>query len=349
MTNILWLGRILPAPVNAGDRLYTLGLVKSLSAAGSDIVVLGLVDPDSPNPDLAALPADVDWCKVPGRPNSLAASLFSLLPLVSKRFATRDYRRKLREQLDKQKPQVVVLDHYSMVWALKAVRGRSVTIVAVAHNFETRLLWQIFENFRGNGLKKIALYLNAVKTRRAEQQLVRAADLMITITPADEAEFARLGARKLITITPGYDGPRLPPSLPRAERRVLLFGSYRWVAKQMNLRAFLQAADAPFFERGIGLDVVGEMPPELRAELQPGLRATRLMGFVDDPSSVFRSARIGVVPEVTGGGFKLKTLDYIFAGLPVAGLLAALEGVPPEVKRHMLVADDLDGPCPCDL
>ena len=49
------------------------------------------------------------------------------------------------------------------------------------------------------------------------------------------------------------------------------------------------------------------------------------------------------MPELTGGGFKLKTLDYIFAGLPVFGLATALKGLPQQVRRHMLVSDDMSG------
>jgi glycosyltransferase involved in cell wall biosynthesis len=44
-----------------------------------------------------------------------------------------------------------------------------------------------------------------------------------------------------------------------------------------------------------------------------------------------------LVIEETGGGFKLKTLDYIFNGLPVAALRGSLEGVPDAVAAHFLV------------
>ena len=38
----------------------------------------------------------------------------------------------------------------------------------------------------------------------------------------------------------------------------------------------------------------------------------RFLGFVEDLETIFRSVRIGIVAERIGGGFKLKTLDYIF-------------------------------------
>lgn len=343
MPTILWIARILPTPISAGDRLYTQGVVRSLAAAGAKVRFLGLLDPDADDPDPADLPPEIDWRLVPGGPNNRILSLASLMPLVAKRFATRAYAQALRQILASERFDAVVLDHYSTVWALPLLRRHGIRPAIIGHDFETEVTRSIYEAYHGNPLKKLALWLNALKTRRAEHQLARAASLGVTLTEADARAFERIGLASTLVISPGHHGGRsdLADPLPD-ERRVVLFGTYKWVAKQMNLRAFLKAADARFAKEGVALDVVGAVPDKLRAELEGSLRATRLLGFVDDPDTVFRHARMGVVPEVTGGGFKLKTLDYIFAGLPVAGLAPALEGVPETVRRWLIVRDDMD-------
>src|SRR5205085_3085674 len=99
-------------------------------------------------------------------------------------------------------------------------------------------------------------------------------------------------------------------------RRVVLVGSYRWVAKQHNLRALAAAADEAFTRHGIVLDVVGDAPAELRAALA-GCRAVRLHGFADALAPFMADARMALVPEAIGGGFKLKLLDYVFHRVPV--------------------------------
>ena len=62
-------------------------------------------------------------------------------------------------------------------------------------------------------------------------------------------------------------------------------------------------------------------------------RATRFLGFVEDLGSIFRNVRIGIVAERTGGGFKLKTLYYIFNRVPIAAIRDGIAGLPltPEV------------------
>jgi glycosyltransferase involved in cell wall biosynthesis len=54
-------------------------------------------------------------------------------------------------------------------------------------------------------------------------------------------------------------------------------------------------------------------------------------------------ARIGLIPEALGGGFKLKALDYIFRGLPVAAIRPALSGLPIDPGQDAIVAGDQEG------
>ena len=65
-------------------------------------------------------------------------------------------------------------------------------------------------------------------------------------------------------------------------------------------------------------------------------RATRFLGFVEDLEPIFRSVRVGIVAERTGGGFKLKTLDYIFNRVPIATIRGGIAGLPLTPGLHYL-------------
>jgi hypothetical protein len=122
-----------------------------------------------------------------------------------------------------------------------------------------------------------------------------------------------------------------------------MMGSFQWVVKQENLARFVEIADPIFKEHEIELDVIGEVPRELLATLQARCRATHFHGFVADVAPFFTRARIGVVPESIGGGFKLKFLDYIFGRVPVATVSQAAAGLPDELRQAMLSHSSLDG------
>ncbi|MDB5887676.1 MAG: hypothetical protein JWM03_548, partial [Rhodocyclales bacterium] len=190
----------------------------------------------------------------------------------------------------------------------------------------------------------IALWQNYLKVRALERRLVAQVDLIAAITEEDAQRYARQAAGKpTVTLTPGYTGwsaptRRIDASTPR---RVVLVGSFRWVVKQENLRRFLELADARFKLHNIQFDVIGDVPTALLDELRPLLQATHFHGFVDDIAPYFATARMAVVPEVIGGGFKLKYLDYLFARVPIATIGDAAAGLPQAIRDHMLACDDL--------
>jgi hypothetical protein len=72
--------------------------------------------------------------------------------------------------------------------------------------------------------------------------------------------------------------------------------------------------------------VVGNVPDHLTAKNH--FQTTRFLGFVDNLEPIFRSVRIGLVAERTGGGFKLKVLDYIFNRVPIAAIRGSIAGLP---------------------
>jgi polysaccharide biosynthesis protein PslH len=149
----------------------------------------------------------------------------------------------------------------------------------------------------------------------------------------------------VLTLTPGYQGcvagkRRIVSATPR---RVIIMSSFHWVVKQENIARFVKTADPIFKEHGIELDLVGEIPRALLAALRPHCRATHFHGFLADPAPLLRDARMGIVHESIGGGFKLKLLDYIFARVPVATVSQAVAGLSDELRRAMLINSSQEG------
>jgi hypothetical protein len=56
---------------------------------------------------------------------------------------------------------------------------------------------------------------------------------------------------------------------------------------------------------------------------------------------LLNQARVAVVPELIGGGFKLKFLDYFFGRVPVATLSAAAAGLPMPLRQQLIEAGDV--------
>jgi glycosyltransferase involved in cell wall biosynthesis len=85
------------------------------------------------------------------------------------------------------------------------------------------------------------------------------------------------------------------------------------------------------------------MPPALQGALQARCRATHFHGFLTDVAPLLRCARIAIVHESIGGGFKLKLLDYIFARVPIATVSQAVAGLSDELHRALLTNSSQEG------
>ena len=343
----LWIARYIPYPLDAGAKVYSAKLAESLAEAGAMVRFLGFGD-------VRAVPErgpSIEWREVPGHKRGYAAAAFSSLPIAAAIDATRAFRTLLDSQLG-ERWDAIIFDGYGSGWALNRclayrsdAESRPAVLVHVSHNHEANL-WQLMAGeYRGSALKRIALRNNANKASTLERRLVRAADLLTTVSDEDRRSLgAALDDTLAIVLTPGYDGWSAPARRIGTDtpRRVILMGSFHWVVKRENLVRFLALADPVFQEHGIELDVIGEVPADLLPELRARCRATRFHGFVSDVEPLFARARLGVVPECIGGGFKLKFLDYIFGRLPVATLSQAAAGLPPELRRTLLTGDTLE-------
>lgn len=340
----LWLARTLPFPQTAGDRIYSAKLAGALARAGAEVTFAGFAG------DAPAAPVDgVSWSQIAGRQRNRVAALASPMPLVAARHATSAYRAALTRLAPARPWDTVVIDQYGMGWVLRhraMFRAGRPTFVFVSHDHEeslTRLQWQ---DRTASPLVRLHLAQNHWKTRWFERAVARRCGLVTTITDADADLFAATapGVPTLV-LTPGYDGARLAHRLIDAStpRSVILFGSYRWSAKQANLKIFLDRADQVMAKAGIQVCVVGDMPDDFRSAMAGRYRSATFTGFVDDPAPHLAAARLAVVAEPIGGGFKMKLLQYVFNRVPVAALSSCAAGLPSTVRDAMLLRPDLDG------
>lgn len=333
----LWLTLADPTPALNGQYLYSGGMIDAVAEAGADVVVVGLARAESERRD-GARDGRLLWRLADDRPLSHRASLMSTLPNMAKRCTTPGMRRVLDDVLADGEFDTVVFDGISAGWALRRATGRwpdrrrRPKFVYVSHNHESSLRRALAANHPGF-LKRQGLKLDACKVAWLERALVAEAGLVTAITPEDGALYGAEWPHKQVEVlTPGYGGRALnerqiTPDLPR---RAVIVGSFDWIAKRLNIAEFIRVADPIFAAHGVELEVVGSGEPAFFDQMQKSLVATHFTGTVDRVDRFMESARIAIVPERNGGGFKLKVLEYIFNRMPIFALEGSVAGVPLE-------------------
>ncbi|MEX2451057.1 MAG: glycosyltransferase [Rhodospirillales bacterium] len=346
----LWITWIDPEPEHDGQRIYSGRLIDAVAAAGAEIDVLCFESAKSQRRN-GMLEGPVRWWPIARANRPGWASALSALPNMAYRCDTPAMRRMMR-MLAAQGPwDTVVLDGLSTAWALpiltrfSAMTHNRPQIVYISHNHEESTRATIAENYSGNRLAKAFLKYDAAKTRRLEHRAIEHADLVTAITPEDAQLFkSRHPGKRIEVLSPGYAGQRVSERIITSTlpRRAVLVGSFEWIAKLMNLEEFLAVADPLFAAAGAEIQVIGAGHPDALTRMSQQLRATTFLGSVPAVEPYLADARIAVVPERTGGGFKLKILDYVFNRLPVFAISGSVAGTPLRVPENMLTFGSME-------
>jgi glycosyltransferase involved in cell wall biosynthesis len=340
----LWITPEIAGNLTTGALKYSSELARAVAASGIEVTMVGVIRPAEGR--ISALPPADRLCyeSVDASFRPPWRSLGSTLPNQSFACSVPAVRSRVQQLLEQDEWNVVVIDGLQAAWVtpLLEQRPRNARIVYLAHNHESSMRRGVADTFSWTNPRKAVLELEARKTRRLERRTACLADVVSSITADDRSRFeADAPSVAHVVVSPGWSSatPVHPVPARNRPRRAGILGSFDWHVKQESLRRFLRAADPIFHEAGVELHVAGNMPTEFRCELEPDLRATNLLGWVDDAAEFLRQCRIGVVSESLGGGFKLKALDYVFNSVTLACLADNTAGLPLVAGENVITAN----------
>jgi polysaccharide biosynthesis protein PslH len=353
----LWLTRKYPRPTNSGELIYSNGLIRAFARSGVQLTALAHDNDEVPVGDGsdASLHVDEDGVQwqlgAPGLGSRLA-SLFTPYPGDAWRLMRGGPDKLLADLLATQNWDAVIIDQAAMGWALGPLLARRTrkglggdpVLVYVSHNHEASVRREVARHSSDSAVRRLAARWDAEKYARQEDALCAGVDLVTAITERDADTYrTQFPRQRYLCLPPGYEGPRrgdrdITSATPR---RVIMSGSFEWMAKRVNLERFLEQAAGPLAASGIGVQIVGKIDEDFRARMTARFPQVDLVGRVPDMTPYLLDSRLGLIVEEFGGGFKLKTLEYVFHGLPLAGLSHAVEGLPLHSPEHLILAPDI--------
>jgi glycosyltransferase involved in cell wall biosynthesis len=340
---VLYLAKVYPyPPATAGDAVYSRGIIEALA----QICTLCVHCADSGAPHQPH--ANIDWHIGLAPRHGRAGSVFSRWPLIAWTGATRDYHATLRGLLS-QPWDAIVLDNLGLVHALPLVKHYRRThpktrLVYISHEHEYPTRAGKYGAYRLGPAKRFLAGLDLQKVRKTENAVLQVADIVTVINTKDLAPFREIApGRKYLPFPPGYDGPVTATRCITAQtpRRILLLGGRKSEQKRQILLDWLAVSHDRLAGAGIETVIAGDMDDSLRQKIQARYPAAQVLGFVEDMTALIASARMGVVADTVGGGFKMRLLSHVFGRLPIVGLGDAIDGLPTPAGKGYAAADSL--------
>jgi glycosyltransferase involved in cell wall biosynthesis len=333
----LWLTLADPEPAENGQLLYSRGIIKALARAGIELDVVGVARPGGRHADGEQTGSTHWWLAPydpPSRWSARWSALASELPGVGRQNFTPAMRDLIAGFVEQGGWDAIVFDSIATGWALGSMLRRyggdaRPPIVYIAHNHEESVA-EAIANAQDNPVRRLLKRRDAQKVQVLERSLCDAADLIASNAFEDAAKFRdRRPDKRVLFLPPSYDGRHVAArtigdALPR---RAVVVGTFDWLPKRMSLERFLSHADAILAAHGVELHVVGRAEDDLLERLRARFPATKFTGRVPEVASHIAAARLALVPD-TLGGFKLKTLDYVFNRLPILAIDGSVPGTP---------------------
>ena len=332
---VLYLTKVYPyPPATAGDAVYSRGIIEALAPLGA-LTVLCADSGGLHRSDPAIACPTIDWQCVRPQRRGRAGSIFSRWPLIAWKGATRDYRGRLVQLLTEQWD-AIVLDNLGLAHALPQalayrIKRPATRLVYISHEYEYPTRAGKYGTYRLGRAKRMLAARDLQKVKQSEVALLRGCDVVTVINTADLVPFRKIaGGRKSLPFARGYNGPvtatrQIGPDTPR---RVLLLGGRKSEQKRQILLHWLAISYDHLCAAGVETVIAGDIEDGLRREIQTRYPKAQTLGFVEDMDALIASARMGLIADTVGGGFKMRLLSHVFGRLPIVGLSGAIDGLP---------------------
>ena len=182
--------------------------------------------------------------------------------------------------------------------------------------------------------------------RRFQARALRTVDLLSVVSAEDAADLGAGAASRparsprVVVVPNGVDLDRFPDVALPAGARLVFTGTLDFLPNSEGIEWFVREvlplvrADLP----EVTLDIVGRRPTTGVMALG-GLPGVRVQADVDDVIPLLNAARVAVVPVRIGSGSRLKVLEAMAAGRPVASTSIGVEGLSVTPGREAMVAD----------
>lgn len=347
---ILMLTPYLPYPLLSGGQTRTYNLLKKLGKK-HEIVLYSFIRRDEERdyiPELNKLGVKVEVVK--RRPawqltNILLAGT-SLYPFLVSIYLSREFRKKLKHELETNQFDVVHAEPFYVVPNLPKLK---VPLLLVDQTIEFEVYQHFVEKFKYPPLKPL-LYFDVAKMKYWEVGYWKKADRVVAMSEDDKNIMQNLVPNLRVDIVPnGVDSSHFNKSksevkkyLPKNDDPVILYvGSCTWLQNREAIEVLYKKVWPKILEKlpKAKLWIIGKAADDFFGNWRSdNVRVDE----VSDIREAYFGATVMVAPIYGAGGTRYKNFEAFASGLPVVTTSIGIGGTEAEDGKNVIVRDSID-------
>lgn len=180
-----------------------------------------------------------------------------------------------------------------------------------------------------------------INIKEYEKIVGSAIDHLICLSDDDEPKLQNnmnISSDKISVIPSGADTEDIKFHGPNFKEKIILFlGNLFFEPNSEAIDNIYKYIYPKLNDLGFKFLIVGDCPDEIRNKYKD--TSIEFTGTVNDLNEVFSTATIALAPVLEGTGIRIKTLNYLSAGLPVISTSISASGFP--YKDTIIIEDDI--------
>jgi glycosyltransferase involved in cell wall biosynthesis len=268
--------------------------------------------------------------------------IFSSEPYDISRFRSAAFSEAIRLHLNNTRCDIIHCEGLTMALYLDEIkRITDAPVVLRAHNLEHRIREMMAASAR-SPVRRAYLSDLSRRLHKLEQKATRMFDAIVPISEPDFTWFVKAAGNKPIFLAQtGTEEARYMPEPEGGTLRVGFIGAMNWQPNIEGMKWFISEVWPGVVEKmpETTLHIAGRNLNKQDAILPDG-KNIFIDGEVEDANCFIRSNHVMIVPLFAGSGLRIKIIEAMSAGRPVVATPVAVEGLPVENGRELLVAAD---------
>jgi glycosyltransferase involved in cell wall biosynthesis len=339
--NILILSPFLPFPEDNGSKIRVMNFIKALQ--GHNIYLVSFYERENEivGRELKEICSEVYTFKKP-EISKLAVFLnhFSLRPLLSYRFYTKDADEFIKSIVEKHKINVILTEALLMAEYARNIKG--IYRILDAHNIEFVRAFRRIEKTK-NILKKVYYFLIYFRLKNYELRVIQEFEGCFVCSQIDKNVIKKyLPYKEPIVIPNAVDVQYFKPQNKESISKKIVFLGTLWYEPNLDAVKFFIDEIFPLVKekfKDIEFWVLGEgVPSDFKRHSEK--KDIVFTGYVDDVRTYLNESLIFVAPLRMGSGTRFKILTAMAMGLPVVSTTVGCEGLEVRDRENICIADN---------
>ena len=344
MKKVLFISQYSPETRIVGDMVYTWDILRALKhEEGVYVHFLAYQDKErwyeNEVEELSALVDKVTL--VPFKHLKAWQMAFSIYPAPVRNRTHGNMLSVVNNILEHEHYDCIMFNTMRMAYLVSDIHAERTQYVYVSHNIEAEVSKSIYKTTR-NIIQKFIYWLDYIKTAWWEKRLICHFDAITTICSYDANYFLKNNYKGIVKVIRPIVNLKSYNSPKQHTGKIIICGSFTWLPKRLNLnRIFDSKSIEHLVPNGCRLQVVGRT---LQDDIEKGnkLPGVHVTGPVDDVNPYYDDAEVAIVPELAGGGFKLKIAEAVVHHVPIVAIKGSITDSNMLAGVHFIEATNFD-------